>query len=1538
MENIMKKYILTIVSFIVIFNYQAFGQAKVGGARIQARPLGLNSVRLLGGPLKHAQELDAKYLLELEPNRMLAYYRQRAGLEPKAEPYSGWDGGGRNLTGHIAGHYLSAVSLMWAATGDERFKQRADYIVKELKEVQDKFGDGFLNAQEGARECFDAVAKGNIRTGGFDLNGLWVPWYVQHKTLGGLRDAYRYTGNKTALEIEVKNAEWIEKLLAGLTDAKIQLMLNAEFGGMNEMLADLYADTGNKRWLDLSYRFEHRSFIEPLKRHQDILEGKHGNTQVPKIIGLADRYAYAGQAGDILAASFFFDTVVQHHSFATGGHGKDEYFGKPDMLSELVDGRTAETCNIYNMLKLTRRLFSLSTDVFYADFHERALFNHILASIDPNDGRTCYMVPVGRAVQHEYADMFRSFTCCVGTGMESHALHGHGIYYESGDKLWVNLYAPSTANWAAAGAKLQMDTDFPEGESAKLKLTLESPKKFILALRRPAWAGEGFRVKVNGQSVSENVIYPLRGVPESGREVPDRLLPKAGSYVELQRTWKTGDTVELTMPKTLRLEPLPDNPRRVAIMWGPLVLAGDLGPERQRRRERDSREESRPPVLVAAGRPVTDWLKPVADESGRFRTEGVGHQADSAGQTREIDFVPFYRLHRRTYGIYWDTLTEAEWQQKKAEYAEEEHQVNLAVVAEPSCSYVSGDTSVTALNDENEPRNSRDRRLGSYGNWPRRGTQWVQYEWSRPISTKKIDVYFWDDRRGVRLPKACRLLYFNGDDFVPVSNPSGLGVEEHRYNTTRFDEVSTTKLRLEIDSNEQYSTGVLEWKVYDSGKSPDFPPRVNAGVDRLVILGGKTYLNGTIKTLGDKDTPAITWSKTSGPGKVAFENAGEPVTSATFYKAGDYVLNLTAGKGQLSASSTLAVKVIAPPPTTHLDPVHTRQYTIDSPLFSNRAKALIVNWIPHCIDKISDPDLKEGGINNFIDAANKLAGKPHGDHRGYVFSNAWVYNTIEAICVALMIDPQRDQQIINAQQKMKATLEDWIPKILAAQEPDGYLQTAFTLSDRQRFSPRYRGDHEGYVAGYFLDAAVTHYIYTNKNDARLYNAARKLADCWYDNIGPPPKKDWYDGHQAMEMALVRFGRFVNEIEGKGDKYIELSKFLLDCRKDGSEYDQSHVPVIRQYEAVGHAVRAVYSYAGMADVALETSDIDYQSAVMSLWDNIVNRKYYVTGGVGSGETSEGFGPDYSLRHNAYCESCSSCGEIFFQHKLNLMHHDAKYADLYEETLYNALLGSIDLEGNNFYYQNPLDENRLRYDWHVCPCCVGNIPRTLLMLPTWIYAKSDEGIYINLFIGSTVTIEDVAGTNIEMIQKTDYPWSGNVSVAVNPRQAKRFSIKIRVPNHSVSELYTDMPQSDGITSISVNGSAITPPVEKGYAVIKRRWKTGDKIDLKLPMKVQRIKGIDKIEATKGKVALRYGPLIYSAEKVDQDIDNILSPDSELTTEWKGDLLGGIMVIKGTWADGSQFLAIPNYARANREPSDDRERRGRGNISSSVWLKDQ
>ena len=861
--------------------------------------------------------------------------------------------------------------------------------------------------------------------------------------------------------------------------------------------------------------------------------------------------------------------------------------------------------------------------------------------------------------------------------------------------------------------------------------------------------------------------------------------------------------------------------------------------------------------------------------------------------------------------------------------------VDLASAAEAKASYVSPDTAVENLNSGAHPRNSQDNRRGSYGNWPTRGTQWVEYDWAQPVSTARSEVYWWDDHQGVRLPKACRLEYWNGTAFVPVPQGQGFGVAGGQFNVTTFAEVTTTKLRLEMDGNGDFSTGLLGWRVLDSGKSPEFPPRVEAGVNRDVMLGGKTYLAGKVKWLKPEAGAKLEWTKQSGPGEVTFAEAGQARTTAAFSAPGEYVLQLSATAGGLSGASTLGVKVVNPPPADRLDVVYTRHYRINNPLWNAKAKALITHWIPHCIDEINRtniaPNHGDGGIDNFVEAAKALRGEPHAAQRGYVFANAWVHQTVESMCIALMVDPQGDADIIAAQGKMRATLEDWIPKILGAQEPDGYLQTAYTLADRRewprRWDPAHRQNHEGYVSGYFIESAINHYTLTEGTDKRLYNAAKKLADCWVAHIGPG-KQAWYDGHEEMEQALVRFGRFVNDVEGSGhgDAYIALAKFLLDCRHGGSSYDQSHVPVQQQYEALGHAVRASYLFSAMSDVAAETHDVDYQSAVMSLWDNLINKKYYVTGGIGSGDTSEGFGGDYALRNEAYCESCSSCGLIFFQHKMNLAYHDARYADLYEETMYNALLGSTDLAGDNFYYDNPLIEEKGRYAWHVCPCCVGNIPRTLLMIPTWTYVKSPEAVYVNLFIGGTVEVGRVAGTDVEMVQQTDYPWSGKVTLTVNPKAKAKFTVSVRAPDRATSELYPAEPRVKGLKSMAVNGVPVEFSIVNGYAAVTREWSAGDRVEFEVPLAVQVIHADPHIVPDRGRVAFRYGPLIYNVEKRDRPAGEVTPDTHSLVPQWRGDLLGGVMTITGKWSDGSPLLAIPNYVRENR-----------GAEESVVWLKE-
>jgi len=797
-------FLLVAAILLSSFTTSASGPVKPAvGPR--ARPLPLRDVRLTGGPLKTALDRNAEYLLSLSPDRMMAFLRQAAGLEPKAEGYGGWDGPARQLTGHIAGHYLSGVSLMYAATGDPRFKERADYLVAELAAVQDKHGDGYIGAQTDrdktpGKTLYAQLAAGDIRSSGFDLNGMWSPWYVQHKIFAGLRDAYRFAGRRAALEVEARFAAWAEGVLSKLDDAQTQKMLGTEFGGMNEILVDLYADTGDERWLRLADRFEHRAFVEPLARGEDILRGKHGNTQVPKMLGVLSRYVATGRPADGAAATFFWERVALHHSFATGGHGRNEYFGEPDKLDDMIEGRTAETCNVYNMIKMSRALFALDPQVRYADFHERALFNHILGSMDPADGATCYMVPVGQGVAREYQDMQDDFTCCVGSGMESHALHGDGLYYESGDTLWVSLYAPSTASWKAAGVRLTMTTSFPEGEEAVLAFEVKKPRRFTVALRRPFWAGDGFTVKINGTAVKDP--------------------GPAGSYIRLDRKWKTGDNVSLVLPKTLRLEPLPDNHDRAAIMWGPLVLAGDLGPIPARRpRGESGTPPAKPapprpaaPVLVTAEASPDRWIKPAAGRPGVFRTAG-------AGRDRDVDLVPFYRLHRRVYAAYWDILTPGKWEERaEALKAAEEarRRLEAATVAFAQPGQMQAERDFNMQGGKTSPVQAR----GRYG---RRAEDWFSFDLAvDPASPLSLVVTYSRDERADRAFAVLVDGVKVGDERIPRRSPQEPeGTFDVAYPIPAGTTAGKTKVTVRFEGVDGRETGtVLGIRIVRADKRP----------------------------------------------------------------------------------------------------------------------------------------------------------------------------------------------------------------------------------------------------------------------------------------------------------------------------------------------------------------------------------------------------------------------------------------------------------------------------------------------------------------------------------------------------------------------------------------------------------------------------------------------------------------------------------------------------------------------------------------------
>lgn len=611
----------------------------------KARPFALGDVRLLDGPFKTGQDIAEKYLLSLEPDRFLANFRKEAGLQPKAAHYGGWEAQG--VSGHCGGHYLSACAQAFASTGNPEFKRRAAYLVAELAACQEANKDGYVGAIPNGKKIYAEVAGGDIRSGGFDLNGCWVPNYTQHKVLAGLRDAWRLTGNRQALEVEKRLADWFANTFRNLNDEQMQRVLACEHGGLNEVFADLYQDTGDRAYLDLSLRFHHRAILDPLSRGEEILPGKHANTQIPKLVGLADRYEIAGAPSDRATADYFWERVVCHHSYVTGGHCDREHFGPPDKLNDRLSPLTTETCNVYNMLKLTRHVFGWRPSAEVADFHERALLNHIRSTQHP-DGRVIYNLSLQPGHHKEYQSPYDAFTCCVGTGFENHVRYGEGIYFHDDDGLWVNLTIASVLDWKDKGVTVRQETAWPDADTSVLTFTCAQPREFTLRLRRPNWAIKGMTVRINGEE--------------------DPFPPKPSSYEEIRRTWQNGDRVEIHLPMSLRTESMPDNPRRIAVFYGPTLLAADLGPV-------NDPTASQPlyvPVLLADGQAVDEWVKPVSVPKQHFRTAGTG-------RPRDVDLVPFHRLHDRRYTVYLDVFTPAEWAKREDELrAEKERESALA--------------------------------------------------------------------------------------------------------------------------------------------------------------------------------------------------------------------------------------------------------------------------------------------------------------------------------------------------------------------------------------------------------------------------------------------------------------------------------------------------------------------------------------------------------------------------------------------------------------------------------------------------------------------------------------------------------------------------------------------------------------------------------------------------------------------------------------------------------------------------------------------
>jgi DUF1680 family protein len=597
---------------------------------IQAHPFPLTQVRLLEGPFKEAMERDRIYLHALNSDRLLHNFRVNAGLPSSAQPLGGWESPDVELRGHTVGHYLSACALMYASTGDEELKAKADGIVAELAKCQEALGpDGYLSAFP--EEFFDRVEA---------MERVWAPYYTIHKILAGLFDMYVYGKNLQALEVAGRMAHWVKMRTDRLDEDHMQRMLDkTEQGGMNEVLCNLFRVTGQTEYFELARRFDQKSYTEPLAHYRDELKGLHANSFIPNMIGTAREYELTGDPVRQRIATFFWSQVTKARSYATGGTSNDEIWRTdPYMMSTELGPNSHESCCTYNMLKLTRHLFSWSADPRYADYYERALYNGILPTQNPEDGMMMYYVPMASGLFKTFMTPRNSFWCCTGTGMENHAKYGDSIYFYDDEGIYVNLFIASQLDWIDRGVRFRQETDFPERGRTSIYLNLNKPTALTLRIRIPYWVTGGGYVEINGLRL-ETFSSP-------------------GSYLELKRTWRDNDRVDVFLPMNLHLCPMPDDPHLAAIMYGPLVLAGELGdvdlPEDEVYGKYGPRDEPIPvPYFVGDMDDLESWIEPVEAESLRFHTV-------EAGVPDDITMIPFYRLFGQRYAIYWEILEKEE--------------------------------------------------------------------------------------------------------------------------------------------------------------------------------------------------------------------------------------------------------------------------------------------------------------------------------------------------------------------------------------------------------------------------------------------------------------------------------------------------------------------------------------------------------------------------------------------------------------------------------------------------------------------------------------------------------------------------------------------------------------------------------------------------------------------------------------------------------------------------------------------------------------
>lgn len=592
------------------------------------QPFALNEVALLDGPFRRAQQLDLRYLISLNANRLLHNFHANAGLPPKAPVYGGWESE-QLCPGHTLGHYLSACSMMWSSTGHAGLLDRVNYLVRELASCQVASRRGLV--------CGFPDDDAQLRNVVAGRKVIGVPWYTIHKILAGLRDAHVHAHQPQALGVLTAMADWIDAFVAPLDDARFEKMLELEHGGMSEILADLHGLTGEPRYLRLAERFTERAVVQPLSEERDILDGQHANTMIPKVLGAARLHAITGQPGYQKAARYFWGEVVNQRSFATGGHGENEFFlPAADTRNRLASAKTMETCCTYNMLRLTHTLFAAAPSAAYADYAERALLNGILGSQDPDSGMFTYFQATRPNYPKLYSSPEQSFWCCTGTGMENHAKYGESIYYHAGDTLYLNQFIASRLQWREQGVQVTQRTGFPDTGSTRLTFDMRQARELSLWVRHPGWCTH-LVVRLNGTLLRES--------------------RQPGRYLELRRIWRAGDVLDIEMPMHVYLAPLPGAPDFAALMYGPVVLAARLG-QAGMRAGGDISASNR-----AYGTHFNEARTMPRLHVGSARVQALVQRADgpalafkltTASAAEQFDLVPFHQVAHERYNMYWN--------------------------------------------------------------------------------------------------------------------------------------------------------------------------------------------------------------------------------------------------------------------------------------------------------------------------------------------------------------------------------------------------------------------------------------------------------------------------------------------------------------------------------------------------------------------------------------------------------------------------------------------------------------------------------------------------------------------------------------------------------------------------------------------------------------------------------------------------------------------------------------------------------------------